>query len=252
MTFPEPLGPHAYDGLKDYLASLLATLPERPKAIVMATAHWEAPLATVSTASAPPMLYDYYGFPPHTYQLQYPAPGSPELGTRIRGLLEKSRIPATVDNQRGFDHGVFVPMLIVNPDATIPVVMLSIQKDYDPAHHLAIGAALAPLRDEGVLIIGSGSSFHNMRTIRDGADQGSAEFDGWLHDTITQADASARNSRLVDWIHAPSARAVHPREDHLIPLMVAAGAAGGDPGRHSFRGVIGGKVYSCFEFGSGV
>jgi aromatic ring-opening dioxygenase catalytic subunit (LigB family) len=249
MSFPEPFGPHAYDGLKDYLASLLASLPERPRAIVVASAHWEERIATVSTASAPPMLYDYYGFPPHTYQLQYPAPGSPELGRRVRELLEQAGIAAAVDEQRGFDHGVFVPMLIIDPSAAIPIVMLSMRKDLDPAHHIAIGAALTPLRDEGVLIIGSGSSYHNMRSIFDGADDGSATFDAWLHDTATQTDTQVRNSRLVDWANAPGARASHPRSDHLIPLMVAAGAAGNDHGHASFRGLIGGKAYSCFTFG---
>jgi aromatic ring-opening dioxygenase catalytic subunit (LigB family) len=165
-------------------------------------------------------------------------------------LLQSAGIDVGTDDRRGFDHGVFVPMLVIDPQAGIPVVMLSLCSDLDPAHHLAIGAALAPLRDEGVLIIGSGSSFHNLRTLFNGDSRASVEFDAWLHDTISQTDPVIRKARLVDWKDAPSARACHPREDHLIPLMVVAGAAASDPGRSSFRGLVGGKAYSCFAFGA--
>jgi aromatic ring-opening dioxygenase catalytic subunit (LigB family) len=249
MSLPEPFGPNAYDKLKSYFAGLLSALPERPRAILLVSAHWEERIATVSTTAAPPMLYDYHGFPPHTYQLKYPAPGSPQLAMRVQGLLEHAGIAAGTDNRRGFDHGVFVPMLIIDPDAAIPVVMLSLQENLDPAHHIAIGAALAPLRDEGVLIIGSGSSYHNLRAFYKGEGRASVEFDTWLYETATHADPTTRNARLVDWTTAPSARACHPREDHLIPLMVAAGAAGSDAGRGSFRDIIGGNANSCFSFG---
>ncbi|MFL6605574.1 MAG: DODA-type extradiol aromatic ring-opening family dioxygenase [Steroidobacteraceae bacterium] len=250
MSFPEPFGPHAYDRLKAYFTGLLAGLPARPRAILVVSAHWEEPEVTVSTHPNPPMLYDYYGFPPHTYQLQYPAPGSAELGKHTRELLQAAGITTRVDEQRGFDHGVFVPMLIIDPQAQIPVVMLSMHGDLDPAHHVAIGRALAPLRDEGVLIIGSGSSFHNLRTIFNGSDGASAEFDNWLHETVVESDGKTRNRRLLLWDKAPGARAAHPREDHLIPLMVAAGAAADDVGRASFRDLIAGKAYSCFSFGA--
>jgi len=249
ITFPEPFGPHAYDGLKAYFAGLLAGLPERPKAVLMVSAHWEEPVATVSTARAPSMLYDYYGFPPHTYQLQYPAPGSPEIGMQVQSLLKAAGIPTQTDERRGFDHGVFVPMLIIDAEAKIPVVMLSLRNDLDAAHHLAIGRALTPLRSEGVLIIGSGSSFHNLRTIFQGQDEASARFDDWLHETVVRSDPNVRDTRLLEWQAAPSALACHPRAEHLIPLMVAAGAADGDAGRGSFRDLIGGKPYSCFAFG---
>ena len=138
MSFQEPFGPHAYDGLKAYFACLLESLPERPRVILMISAHWEEPVATVSTASAPPMLYDYYGFPLQTYQLKYPAPGSPELAMRVHALLRDAGIAVGTDGKRGFDHGVFVPMLIIDPQAAIPVLMLSMRQDLDPAHHLAI------------------------------------------------------------------------------------------------------------------
>ncbi len=249
MEFPEPFGPHAYEGLRGYLSGLLARLPSPPSAIVMVSAHWEEAVATVSTAPAPPMLFDYYGFPPHTYRLSYPAPGAPQLAERVAGLLESAGIAAARDGARGFDHGVFVPMLIIDPPARIPVVMLSLQAGLDPARHLAIGTALAPLREAQVLLIGSGSSYHNLRAIFDGGEGGSGAFDAWLNETVTATDPLERRRRLIDWRAAPGARACHPREEHLLPLMVVAGAAGDDPARADFRGRIGGKAYSCFSFG---
>jgi aromatic ring-opening dioxygenase catalytic subunit (LigB family) len=195
------------------------------------------------------MLFDYYGFPPETYKLSYPAPGSPALAARARNLLSAAKIESSTDDKRGFDHGVFVPQLIIDPKAEIPVVMLSLRNDLDPAGHIAIGKALAPLRDEGVLIIGSGSSYHNLRQFFSGDGRASIPFDDWLAETAMQPDAAQRNARLVAWEKAPNARACHPREEHLIPLMVAAGAAEGDVGRQSFRDRIGGQAVSCFSFG---
>ncbi len=249
MEFPEPFGPHAYAGLRVYLSGLLARLPRPPSAIVMVSAHWEEAVPTVSTAQAPPMLFDYDGFPPHTYRLNYPAPGAPQLAERVAAMLESAGIAAARNAERGFDHGVFVPMLIIDPPARIPVVMLSLQASLEPARHLAIGAALAPLREQQVLLIGSGSSYHNLRAIFAGGEGGSGAFDEWLNETVTAADPAERRRRLIDWRTAPAARACHPREEHLIPLMVIAGAAGEDPGRADFRGRIGGKAYSCFSFG---
>jgi aromatic ring-opening dioxygenase catalytic subunit (LigB family) len=249
MEPPRQFGPHAYDSLRAYLAGLLATLPARPKAILLVSGHWEAPMPTVSTSPAPPMLFDYYGFPEHTYRLNFPAPGDPELAEQVIGLLSDAGIDAAADPARGFDHGVFVPLLIVNPKADIPVVMLSLQRDLDPVQHLAIGAALARLRDENVLIIGSGNSFHNLSTFfREGSEE-SVMFDDWLTDSVTAKQSIIRNARLADWALAPAARACHPREEHLLPLMVAAGAAGPDRGRRVFSDYFGGKKISGFAFG---
>lgn len=248
MEFPEPFGPRAYEGLRAYLAGLIPSLPAVPDAIVMVSAHWEAEVPTVSTAAAPSMLFDYYGFPPHTYRLRYGAPGSPERAERVLALLRSSDGLAAADGERGFDHGVFVPMLIIDPGARIPVIMLSLARDLDPARHLAIGAALEPLRAENVLLIGSGSSYHNLRAIFAGGDGGSVAFDEWLNETATAVEPATRHARLLDWRSAPNALTCHPRADHLIPLMVAAGAAADDPGRADFRGLIGGKAYSCFRF----
>ena len=251
MEFPEPFGAHAYEGLRAYLAGLLASLPRRPRAVLVVSAHWEAAVPTVSTAEAPAMLFDYYGFPPHTYRLRYPAPGSPEVAERACGLLAAAGLASATDSRRGFDHGVFVPMLIIDPSASLPVVTMSLSADLDPARHLAIGAALAPLREENVLIVGSGSSYHNLRAIFEVGDGGSGEFDRWLNETATHADPAVRAARLCDWRSAPSARQCHPRSEHLVPLMVAAGAAVEDPGQATFRDRIGGKAYSCFTFGGG-
>jgi aromatic ring-opening dioxygenase catalytic subunit (LigB family) len=249
MSFPPPFGPHAFDSLRAYLAGLLDSLPAPPTAVLAISGHWEAPVATVGSAAAPGMLFDYYGFPPHTYQLSYPAPGSPALAARVRALLGAAGIASAADAERGFDHGVFVPFLIIDPDARIPVVTLSLRQDLDPAAHLAIGAALAPLRDEGVLIVGSGNSFHNLTTFFNGEPAAAAAFDAWLTEAVTAPDPAVRAARLIGWADAPQARACHPREEHLIPLMVAAGAAGGDPGRRVFSDRIGGKAISGFAFG---
>lgn len=249
MSFPPPFGPHAFDRLRDYLGGLLAALPARPAAILMVSGHWEEAVPTVGSAAAPGMLYDYYGFPEHTYGLNYPAPGDPALAARVRALLSAAGIANADDPARGFDHGVFVPMLIVDPEARIPVVTLSLRRDLDPAAHVAIGAALAPLRDEGVAIIGSGNSFHNLRTFFNGEPEAAAAFDAWLTEAATQPDPKEARARLISWAEAPAARASHPREEHLIPLMVVAGAAGPDPGRRVFHDVIGGKAISGYAYG---
>jgi aromatic ring-opening dioxygenase catalytic subunit (LigB family) len=249
MEPPPPFGPHAWDRLRDFLAGLVASLPEPPKAFVVVTAHWEEAKVTVSTSPAPGMLFDYYGFPRHTYELKYPAPGEPRLAAEVKRLLGQAGVAAGEDGERGFDHGVFVPFLIVDPEARIPVVMVSLRRDLDAAFHVAVGKALAPLRDQGVVIVGSGMSYHDLRHFMDGDGSASQEFDAWLVDTATRCEPALRESRLADWANAPSARRCHPREEHLIPLMVAAGAAGDSPGEHSFADVIGGKTISGFRFG---
>ena len=248
MESPPPFGPHAWDGLRDYLAGIVASLPERPKAFVVVTAHWEEAQPTVSTAAAPGMLYDYYGFPAHTYQLKYPAPGAPEIAAEVMGLIAAAGLAVGENAERGFDHGVFVPFLIIDPEARIPVVMLSLQRDLDPAVHIAVGRALAPLRDEGVAIVGSGMSFHDLRHFRDGDGRASQLFDGWLDETLTRSDAATRERRLIHWSEAPAARACHPREEHLLPLMVVVGAAADGAGTRSFAEPIGGKSISAFRF----
>ncbi|HWL45381.1 MAG TPA: class III extradiol ring-cleavage dioxygenase [Ilumatobacter sp.] len=199
-----------------------------PRAILMVSAHWETPEFTVQTHPNPPMLYDYGGFPEFTYQVQYPAPGAPDVAERVAELLGGAGFPVQRDGTRGFDHGVFAPLVVAYPDADVPVVQLSIKHSFDPAEHLAAGRAIAPLRDEGVLIVGSGFTYHNLRNFGPGAAVPSREFDAWLSAAMA-APSSERSRLLTEWEAAPSARAAHPREDHLIPLMVAVGAAEQEP-----------------------
>lgn len=212
------------------LAASLTDIPKqigsKPKAILMVSAHWETRGSfSVMGNPRPPMLYDYYGFPEHTYQIQYPAPGSPELALRVQQLLSNADLPVGIDSERGFDHGAFVPAFVMYPEADVPMVQLSIDAGYDPALHLALGRALAPLREEGVLIIGSGLSYHNLRQIYGGGSAASAQFDAWLQQVLLHSPLEQRGKLLERWETAPAARQAHPREDHLIPLMVAAGAA---------------------------
>ncbi len=248
IEFPPPFGPHAWDKLRDYLSGLVASLPERPKAFLVVTAHWETAEPTVSVNAKPGMLYDYYGFPEHTYKLSYPAPGAPDVAKEVKRLIEAGGLPVATDGERGFDHGVFVPFLIIDAKAEIPVVMLSLRRDLDPAFHIKLGKALAPLRDQGVVIVGSGMSYHDLRHFQDGDGAASATFDAWLDETAA-APEPEREARLAAWDKAPAARVCHPREEHLLPLMVVAGAAGESQGEHAFRDVIGGKVISGFRFG---
>jgi aromatic ring-opening dioxygenase catalytic subunit (LigB family) len=164
-------------------------------------------------------------------------------------LLEAAGIPSQEDDRRGFDHGVFVPLKVAFPEPTIPVVQLSLQRGLDPAQHIAIGRALAPLRDEGVLIVGSGMSYHNMRGFMSTAGaEHSKRFGAWLAKTIAE-DPAARDRDLTKWVEAPDARASHPREEHLLPLMVVAGAAGSDRGREVFRDHVMGVDVAAVHFG---
>lgn len=232
------------------LAKLPSTLPAKPKAILVITGHWEAPQFTVSTVAHPPMEYDYYGFPEHTYHVQYPAPGSPKLAKRVRDLLAASGMTSAEDPERGFDHGVFVPMVLMYPEADIPVVLLSMKSDYDPLEHIKLGEALAPLRDEGVLIVGSGLTYHNMRGFgRPASYEPSVQFEQYLFEAVSNNDPQQRNQALIDWEQAPFARIVHPREDHLIPLMVVAGAAGDSIGQRIFTDTVFGVVMVSYRFG---
>lgn len=244
------MGPaDTWERLADFLRSFEDLIDARPRALVVVSGHHEGDLVEIMSAPSPPMLFDYYGFPPHTYELSYPAPGSPELADRIAALLDESGIVHQFDNERGFDHGVFVPLLLMYPDADIPVVQVSLRNDLDAEFHLGLGEAIAPLRNEGVLIIGSGMTYHNMNafgTAQTGPD--SAAFDDWLTAACT-ADPPQRRHQLTHWADAPAARAAHPREEHLLPLMVVAGAAGAEPGAALFHDQVMGAHISAYGFG---
>jgi len=242
--------PGVYDRLE---ASLLEMAREvgRPKAIVMVTGHWEEDAFTVGSGAAPGMIYDYSGFPEHTYSIQYPAAGSPEVARKVKELLKASGLAAREDETRGFDHGTFVPLMVAYPDADVPVVQLSIRRDYAVAAHLTAGRAIAPLRGEDVLIIGSGLSYHNLRQFGPAARVPSHEFDGWLSEAVCGSAGDERAEKLMKWEQAPSARKAHPREDHLLPLMVAAGAAWHDAAARVYHQdeFFGGIAASSFRFG---
>jgi aromatic ring-opening dioxygenase catalytic subunit (LigB family) len=245
VGFPKP----DVDALAEYLRSVRDLPPEPPKALLVVSGHWEEPAPTVMTSAAPPILYDYYGFPPESYQITWPAPGAPALAERVRELLQSGGFSALGDDERGFDHGTFIPLKLTYPEADVPTIQLSLVAGLDPAVHLAIGRAIAPLRDEGVFIVGSGMTFHNLRAFRDPRAVPVAEtFDAWLRETMAM-DPDPRESRLIAWERAPAARAAHPREEHLIPLMVTAGAAGEDRAVLGYRGTFGGLRVSSYHFG---
>ena len=238
-------------GMGDFLKSVAPSLPQRPAAIVMVSAHWMESEFRVTGHARPELIYDYYGFPPHTYELTYPAPGDPELAQRVAELIGAYGLESAVDAMRGFDHGMFIPLKLVFPAADIPVIQLSLRKDLDPLAHLELGRSLAGLRDENVLIIGSGMSFHNMRAYGDPRYSAmSDEFDHWLT-TAVESSQAERESLLQDWEKAPHARLCHPPggEEHLIPLLVAAGAGGDDPGRKIYSERVMQTTISGFRFG---
>ena len=205
-------------------AALAARLP-RPRAILIASAHWETPAPELTGAARPVTIHDFYGFPQPLYQIRYPAPGAPEVADRARALLEKSGFGAVVDGQRGLDHGAWSPLLHMYPQADIPVVQVSVQTDLGPRHHLALGRALAPLSSEGILVIGSGHMTHNLRDRRADAGQPVAyavEFQAWVDAAIRARDLDA----LAEYrARSPHGARAHPTAEHFLPLFVALGAA---------------------------
>jgi aromatic ring-opening dioxygenase catalytic subunit (LigB family) len=236
--------------LAAYLRSVRDVPPTRPNALLVISAHWEEAEPTVMTAERPPILYDYYGFPPESYEITWPAPGDPQLARRVQQLLRLAGFATAADDARGFDHGTFIPLKLTYPDADVPTIQLSLRRGLDPAEHIRLGHALIPLRDEGIFIIGSGMTFHNLRSFRDPRSRAVSEtFDAWLRESM-MLDAEARATSLSRWSAAPAARAAHPREEHLIPLMVATGAAGTDRASLGYSGSFGGIRLSAYHFAS--
>lgn len=228
-----------------FLASVPEWLPTRPSAILVVTAHWEAPQVTFSGGEQPTLIYDYHGFPKETYEITYPAPGTPNLAQQAAALLRGAGIVAQVDPQYGWDHGVFIPLKVMFPEADIPVLAMSLKTGLDPAQHCAIGKALRPLRKDGVLIMGSGMSYHNLRQMGNSA--AALDFDRWL-DGALAGDADHRSSWLTQWSRAPAGRIAHPREEHLLPLMVASGAGGDTSARKIWSGAMGATAVSAWAF----
>lgn len=247
-----PQNPTLWDNMADMLRSLPQRLPQKPAAILVVTAHWEAPVFTFCGGANPQLEYDYYGFPPHTYELTYKAKGAPELAQHAAQLLQNVGIAAHVDEQAPWDHGVFIPLKVSWPNEDVPVLAMSLKRGLDPQEHLAAGKALRQLRDENVVIIGSGLSYHNLRTFFAEQSQldnlAAAEFDKWLVSSSAN-DETTRHQALSAWESAPYARQVHPREEHLLPLMVVAGAGAEHTGSAFYQERIMNKAVSAIGFG---
>jgi len=240
-----------YAQLEASLADMPRQIGRTPAAVLMISAHWEEDEFTLTASPRPPMIYDYGGFPDYTYQIHYDAAGAPALAARARALIESAGLAAKLDAGRGFDHGAFTPLHVIYPAADVPVVQLSLRTGLDPATHVALGEALRPLRDENVLIIGSGLSYHNLRQFFSPAGhQPAREFDAWLNGALLGANPEDRAKLLIAWEKAPSARAAHPREEHLLPLMVAVGAAGLDATQLTYheKDFMGGLTVSSYAF----
>lgn len=240
----------AFVRLEESLARMPAELPERPRAVLMISGHWETEDVAVMHAACPPMVYDYRGFPPQTYEVTYPSPGAPGVAERAAALIGAAGFDVRLDDRQGYDHGTFVPMQVMYPQADMPLFQVSIRRNYDPAQHFAIGRALAPLRGEGVLIVGSGLSYHNLRRFGPEAEKPSTEFDGWLAEALA-LPPEQRTAALLDWESAPSARIAHAEEDHLVPLFTALGAAEAEPASRTYHetGIMGGVTASSYRFG---
>jgi len=230
----------------------------KPDAIVVISAHWESDPIQISSAIRPTMLYDYGGFPSESYDYQYAASGSPSLARRIQTLLSVNAIESKLNEERGFDHGVFVPLMLMYPEADIPVVAVSLHSSLAPDMHLKLGAALAPLRDESILILGSGYTFHNMHAFFHPSQEtyeASTKFNAWLKDTLTSTvtndTCGSSNTfamdQLAKWEHAPGARIAHPREEHLLPLFVTA-AASTEPGQVIYETTAGNGEHAVTSY----
>lgn len=218
--------------LVNHMRAVAEKLPRKPTAIVVLSAHWESDPVQVTNHPSPSMLYDYYGFPKEAYSLRYEAPGAPELAKKISGLLTEREIPNKLNSDRGFDHGVFIPLMMMFPDADIPTVCVSLHGSLSAKRNMEIGAALESLRDEGVLILGSGYTFHNLNSFRGSSTdtekyyQSSKEFNEWLKTTFLTKTGTELEASLAEWDSAPGARESHPREEHLLPLFMTSAASG--------------------------
>jgi aromatic ring-opening dioxygenase catalytic subunit (LigB family) len=239
-----------FRALEASLARMPSEIGARPKAVLMISGHWETPDFAVMSSPHPPMVYDYGGFPPETYKITYPAPGAPALAQQIAGLIAAAGLPTHLDAKQGYDHGTFVPAYVMYPQADMPILQVSLQHGYNPAAHFALGRALAPLRDAGVLIVGSGLSYHNLRMFGPAAKIPSEAFDDWLCEVMA-LPPEPRTAALLDWEQAPYARICHEQEDHLAPLFVALGAAEADPAHQVYheKGLMGGVTASSYKLG---
>ena len=241
LSHGSPMLPFEEIPARDFMAGLGARLP-RPQAILCISAHWETPAPAISAARNPETIHDFYGFPEALYRLAYKAPGAPALADRTKALLNAAGLPATTDPSRGLDHGAWNPLLLIYPQADIPVTQLSIQHPAGPGHHFAVGRALKPLRKEGILILASGGAVHNLRQFQIDREKPAAwatSFDDWLADRIAAQDAAS----LIEYRRLkPEGLQAHPRDEHFLPLFVALGAGEGEAGRPIHRSFAHGSL----------
>lgn len=243
------LGDSGHQAMVDFMKRLPMQLT-KPAAILVISAHWEESTATLLGAQNPSLFYDYYNFPKEAYEITYPAPGNPELAGRIAELMRKDDIAARIDSERGFDHGVFIPLKLMYPQAEIPSLQLSLLRGLNPVAHIALGKTLRDLMKENILVIGSGFSFHNQNAFfgqtPGASDPANEAFHDWLIETCTGDVADVeREQLLIEWDKAPAARYCHPREEHLLPLHVCFGMAG-TPATVIFDDQILGKRSAAF------
>jgi 4,5-DOPA dioxygenase extradiol len=226
----------------DFLIELGQSLP-RPQAVICISAHWEAAAPMLNLPAQPETIYDFYGFPDELYRISYSAPGSPDLAQRVAKMLMRAGFDASTHPKRGLDHGAWVPLKLMYPQADIPVVQLSVQSRLGATHHLALGRALQPLREEGVLIMGSGGATHNLLAFRgqpvdSPVQEYASAFDEWLDQCIREG----QENLLVDYLNqGPFARRNHPSPEHYLPLLVPLGAAG--------AGARGRRIHHAFTYG---
>ncbi len=224
------LGEPGHRTMVKFLKNLRMTL-KRPESIIVFSAHWEEEVVTLQGAAKPQLYYDYSGFPEESYHLSYPSHGNPELVNKITEILKENEVHSRIDNKRGFDHGHFIPLMLMYPEADIPSFQISLIRSLDPEEHISLGMALSSLLEENILVIGSGFSFHNLSLFftnnTHDRDLKNDAFQEWLVETCTSPiSAAERKNRLVHWESAPNARYCHPREEHLLPLHICAGLAG--------------------------
>ena len=251
---PMPLlGDPGHQDMVDRLTELAAGLC-KPSAILVISAHWEEAIPTITSGTTPSLIYDYYGFPSEAYKIEYPCPGEPVLAQQVAQALDQAGIQARLDDQRGLDHGAFVPLKLMYPEANIPCIQLSLVNTLDASTHLAIGRALQALDYDNLLVLGSGFSFHNMRAFfaaqTPEIQARNLAFEDWLEQTCGDSSLSEpeRAKRLADWEQAPHARFCHPREEHLLPLHVCYGLANKASDRHIAATILG-KQSGMFYWG---
>lgn len=241
-----------FRNMNEFLREIPNTI-QKPEAIIVISAHWEESTISITANQNPPMLYDYTGFPAESYELQYPAPGHPELANRVAALLSKQGIDSRLDDERGFDHGVFIPLLMMYPEADIPCIQISLSSSLDAKFHIQVGQALASLKNNNLLILGSGYSFHNMAALMSVKgvlpNEKNEQFEAWLAQTCSDPNLSdeEREQRLSNWESAPHARYCHPREEHLLPLQVCYGLGGG-AAKTVFQESVAGFVTSGYQW----